>query len=200
MAEHQIMAEQPAGVHNETLRGHLEEVAALRLDVQSIAHGLSGGQFAWRPSARGWSVGQCIEHITRTLRLYPEKIEAMIVEARDREARGERPFREGAFTRWFVRSMEPPPGMRVRTMRMVDPPAALDRDVVLAGFDAELTRFAGLVLATDGVSLQHARTRSPFFSLLQFTLGQVFALNLAHARRHVWQARQVTQQPGFPQA
>jgi hypothetical protein len=190
--------QQTMNLQNPKLRDHLEEVSALRLDVAAIADGLSNGQFSWRPSTRGWSVGQCIDHVTRTLQLYPEKIESMIAEARRREAQGERPFREGAFTRWFVRSMEPPPGMRVRTMGVVDPPVALERDVVLTGFEAELSRLAAFIRAADGVSLQHARTRSPFVPIIQFTLGQVFALNLAHARRHLWQARQVTQRPGFP--
>ena len=192
--------QQTLDLQSAKLREHIEEIAALRLDVASIADGLSNGQFSWRPSTRGWSVGQCIEHVTRTLQLYPEKIETMIGEARLRESRGERPFREGAFTRWFIRSMEPPPGLRVRTMGVVDPPVGLERDVVLARFEAELSRLAGLIRAADGVSLQHARTRSPFVPIIQFTLGQVFALNLAHSRRHLWQARQVTQRPGFPQS
>jgi hypothetical protein len=44
----------------------------------------------------------------------------------------------------------------------------------------------------------HGRTASPFSKLLRFTLGQVFALNTAHGRRHLWQARQVRIDPGFP--
>jgi hypothetical protein len=190
--------QQMALVQDAVLRGYLDEVEGLRLDARSLAGPLSQRQFSWRPAARGWSVGQCLHHVTLTLRLYPSKIEAMLAESRERVARGDRPFREGAFTRWFVRSMEPPPRMRVRTLRKVEPRLDISRDVVLNEFDAELVRFAGLIAAADGVSLRHGRTRSPFFAPLQFTLGQVLALNLAHSRRHLWQARQVTQHTRFP--
>ena len=32
----------------------------------------------------------------------------------------------------------------------------------------------------------------------QMTLGQMLEVNVVHTRRHLWQARQVRQQPGFP--
>jgi hypothetical protein len=185
-------------VQDAEVRSYLDAVEAIRLDARSVADGLTHGQFNWRRSSSSWSVGQCLQHITLTLRLYPAKIEAMIGEAGQRASSGERPYREGAFSRWFVRSMEPPPTLRVRTARKVEPGTDLQREVVVREFDAENVRLAELIAAADGVSLRHGRTRSPFMPLLRFTLGQVFAMNLAHARRHLWQARQVRQLPGFP--
>jgi hypothetical protein len=83
-------------------------------------------------------------------------------------------------------------------MRKVDPPADLDPARVLRNFVDAHAEFAQRIAAADRVSLVHGRTSSPFLPILRFTLGQVFALNLAHARRHLWQARQVTQHPAFP--
>lgn len=180
------------------IRGLLDQMEALLLDARSLAAELTAEQFNWRPDGRRWSVGQCLEHLTLTIRLYPAKVEQMLGEARARSDRGDGPYREGWFTRWFVRSMEPPPGLRVRTFGKVDPASSLDRDTVLREFEAAHRRFAELMRAADGVSLTHARTSSPFVSWMKFTLGQTFALNLAHGRRHLWQARQVAAHPSFP--
>lgn len=185
-------------VQDPVLRGYMDQLEPLRLDAYELLDGLTAEQVNWRPPTARWSIGQCVEHVTLTLRLYPESIDRAIAEARARSAAGARPYREGFFSGWFVRSMEPPPKIRVRTLRTVDPPGDLDGDVVLATFVAELARFGQLMVAADGVPLQHGRAQSPFSKLFSFTLSQTFELNLAHARRHLWQARQVRQEAGFP--
>ncbi|MEX1182849.1 MAG: DinB family protein [Gemmatimonadota bacterium] len=109
-------------VADPVLRGWLEELDALRLDARALTDGLTAGQLNWQPSPGRWSIGQCLDHVTRTLQLYPEGIDRMMSEARERLAAGARPYREGAFSSWFVKTMNPPPKMRVRTMRRVEPP------------------------------------------------------------------------------
>jgi hypothetical protein len=179
------------------LQQYLEEIQAIRLEARALGE-LTPEQFNWRPNAKRWSVGQCLEHIILTGRIYPRKIEKMLAESQARQARGERPYVEGVITRWFVRAMEPPPVMRIRTVGEVDPPRRLDRDVVMANFEAVHDEIERLIRQADGSSLVHARGPSAFVSVLRFTVGQTMALSLGHARRHLWQARQVTSAPGFP--
>lgn len=186
-----------AQVADPFLRGLIEQLDAILIDARALSDGLSREQFNWKPDARRWSIGQCIQHLTLTLRLYPEAVERMIAEARSR-AGTFRPYREGWLSRWVVSGMEPPPSLRIRTMRRVEPRPNLDRDTVVREFGVEATRLHDLILASDGVSLRHGRMRSPFAPILRFTLRQVLAMNLAHARRHLWQARQVRQHANFP--
>jgi hypothetical protein len=186
-----------ADTRDPEVTGLLEQIDAVIMDARSLAGELTEKEFNWQPASRRWSVGQCLQHITLTTQLYAGNIQPMVATARERKARGERPYREGVVSRWFVRSMEPPPSMRIRTFAKVQPAPHLDRDQTLADFEAvHRTLVAGL----DGVDaslLRQARMPSPFVSLLQFTLGQVYGLNLAHARRHLWQARQVATESAF---
>jgi hypothetical protein len=175
----------------------IEQLDEVLVDARALTDGLTREQFTWRPDERRWSIGQCLEHITRSIRLYPAEMERMIEEARSR-AGTVKGYREGWLSRWVITTMEPPPRMRIRTKRSVEPGNDLDRDTVLGEFERALGRLQELMLAADGVSLQHGRMRSPFAPILRFTLGQTFAINLAHARRHLWQARQVRQHPNFP--
>lgn len=176
----------------------IEQLDEVLVDARALTEGLTPEQFTWKPDERRWSIGQCLEHITRSIWLYPAEIERMTGEARAR-AESARPYREGWFSRWIVRNMEPPPRMRIRTKRSVDPGNDLDRDTVVREFERALARLQDLMLAADGVSLRHGRMRSPFAPILQFTLAQTFAINLAHSRRHLWQARQVRKHPNFPE-
>jgi hypothetical protein len=179
------------------LQQYLEEIQAIRLEARALGE-LTPEQFNWRPNPKRWSVGQCLEHIILTARIYPRKLEKMLAESQARQARGERPYVEGVITRWFVRAMEPPPVMRIRTVGEVDPPRNLDRDVVMANFEAVHDEIERVIRQSDGSSLVHARGPSAFVSVLRFTVGQTMALSLGHARRHLWQARQVRSSPGFP--
>ena len=175
----------------------IEQLDAILVDVRGLADGLSPEQLTWKPDDRRWSIAQCLDHLTRTVQLYPAEIERMIAESRARAATA-RPYREGWISRWIVSSMEPPPGLRIRTRRSVEPGADVDGATVVREFERSFARLNELILAADGVSMRHGRMRSPFARMFRFTLGQVLAMNLAHARRHVWQARQVRQHPKFP--
>jgi hypothetical protein len=180
------------------IRAWLDQVDALLLEARSVAAELTAEQFNWRAAPRSWSVGQCLEHVTLTARLYLEPLDGALEEARRRHEAGARPYREGWFTNWFVRSMEPPPKLRIRTFGKVEPRPLLDPGVVMSSFEATHRGFADRIGRAEGAWLAQARIRSPFVPLLQFTLRQVCGLNLAHGRRHVWQGRQVRASPSFP--
>src|SRR5215216_279229 len=147
-----------AQVRNPVLADLLAQVEALRQDARELTQGLSPAQLIWKPEPSRWSILQCLEHLTRTVHLYPERVQAMLAEAQQRAARREKPYRESRLMNLFVRGMEPPPKMRVRTMRSVNPPPDLDATRVLRDFDDAHALLASWIAAADGRSLVHART------------------------------------------
>jgi hypothetical protein len=58
-------------------------------------------------------------------------------------------------------------------------------------------RLAERIRLADGLDLRLASHASPL-PLWQWTLGTYIAVCLAHERRHIWQARQVRNERGFP--
>jgi hypothetical protein len=50
----------------------------------------------------------------------------------------------------------------------------------------------------NGVDLGRARVRAPVLSWIRIPLGSGFAAMAAHERRHLWQARRITQMAAFP--
>lgn len=51
----------------------------------------------------------------------------------------------------------------------------------------------------QGLDLRRVKLTSPFVPLLRVDLGSAFRVVAVHERRHLWQARQVTGAPGFPE-
>jgi hypothetical protein len=107
-------------------------------------------------------------------------------------------YRPGFIANWVVRSMEPPPRLRVKTFRPLEPAPRLGAAAVTAEFLGALDGLADTIARVQSVDPNGGRMRSPFLGALRLTLDQAIRLQLGHARRHLWQAWQVRKSPRFP--
>jgi hypothetical protein len=167
-------------------------------EARRLAGALTDGQFNWRPAPDKWSIGQCLQHLGNSTDAALGAIDRAIATARDRGWRRSGPFRYGWFTRWMVRSMEPPPQRRMRTFPVFLPAEnTLARDQVLAELDAARDRLIERAHAASGLDVQRAVVVSPVSRLFRLPLGGYLAFLAAHDRRHLWQAAQVRAAAGF---
>ena len=60
--------------------------------------------------------------------------------------------------------------------------------------------FVDRLRQANGVDLVKAKVQSPVSKWIRVPLGVGFSIMTAHERRHLWQARQVTQDPRFPRS
>lgn len=169
----------------------LSELEAIQRDARAVVEGLSADQSNQQPEPGRWSVAQCLEHITVSAKQYLAPMEAVLAAS----ANGR--VRRGLLAGLLVRSMEPPPRMRVKTFRTLEPAQSLDVDRVLADFESEHARLASLIRnGGDLAAFECRRFRSPFAALIRLRLDQGVDMLLAHARRHLWQARQARRSIG----
>lgn len=171
----------------------------VRTEANELVAGLSEAQFNWRPSPKRWSIGGCIEHLNVTARLYTPRLEATIARAHERGITGTGPFKHGFPGNYFVSSAEPPVRRRFPAPGSFQPSASkLDQAEILAASVGLQDEFQRLLAAANGLHLAKVKIGTPAFRWLRVSLGQAFALTTAHERRHLWQADQVRQEPGFP--
>src|SRR5262249_47638113 len=104
--------------------------------------------------------------------------------------------------RVVLRFTEPPPRVRVRAPRALMPLADRNRPAnnVMKEFFAWHAVLDERLRRADGIDLERARERSPAAPFVKWSLGMMFAVTLAHERRHIWQARQVRNDKNFPSA
>jgi hypothetical protein len=181
------------------LAGYARQAEEQNREIAALVTQLSQAQFEWRPGAR-WSIGEHIEHLSIATRPYLKAIRAALDTARARGLTGSGPHRRGWIGEWFVRSMEPPPRMRVKTPTFLEPQPNLPREEVLARFLETQADLLVVLREANGVDLGRARMRSPFLKPLKLSVGQAIRVILAHNRRHLWHVRQVRTHPSFPDA
>jgi hypothetical protein len=183
---------------NAEIEGYLEQIRYIRQDVGALVANLTDAQFNWRPVADRWSIAECFDHLNLTARAMMPAIEAATADARTRGLTSNGPFVYPLVERLFIASNEPPPRRRFRAFRAYRPGARKPVSEVMDEFLGWQDRLAERVQQADGIDLRRARRRSPILPIVTWSLGTMFALTLAHERRHIYQARQVRNDGGFP--
>jgi hypothetical protein len=184
---------------NSELQSLLYQLEAVKAEGQAVASGLSHAQFNWRPAPHRYSVGDCLAHLNDSVARVLPAFDIAIREARSRGLVGSGPFKYGWLATKIARSMEPPPRWRMKSPRVIRlPPAERAIEPVLREFLTVRDELARRVRDADGLDLARAKITSPINRLLRLPLGAYFAFLVSHERRHLWQARQVRQDPGFP--
>lgn len=191
------MTSEPAQL-SPPLDEYQRQYEALREETRQLVEGLSREQLNWSPAPDRWSIGQCLAHLNQVDRAYGKALERGIDAAREKGMIGGGRIRYNWFERWFIRSMEPPPKRRFAAPRKVVPAEDHDPGEVLERYVELKDRLIDLLRRSDDLDVCRAKIASPLAKFLKFRLGAAFAFVAAHDRRHLWQARQVRESPGFP--
>jgi hypothetical protein len=176
------------------------QLLSIAQDAPGIANGLTDAQFNWRPSSAHWSVGDCFAHLNESARTFLPAIDRTIENARTRGLTSPGPFVFSAIERIVLRFTEPPPRLRTRAPKALQPPAVpnLAPSRVMHEFMDWQAAIDERIMRADGLDLKRARERMPEIPLVKWSLGTMLAMTLAHERRHLWQARTVRTDRGFP--
>lgn len=167
-------------------------------DADHLVQDITDEQLNWQIAAGVWSIGQCLDHLNVSARVYLSSIDETIDAARQKGLTGTGPFRYGWITRQFVKSLEPPVKLKLKAPKKIKPAAIFSKTALINEFRAVREEILQRLERSDGIDLQRSAFRSPLLRLLKIELGQAFAVLCAHDRRHLWQARQVLQHPQFP--
>lgn len=175
----------------------VEELGAIAEGARREFGPLSAEQVNWKPGPDGWSVGQCLEHLIKTNRgLFPT-LES-VARGRRRAGAWERwsPL-SGFFGRFIARALEQD-GRKFKAPAGLSPSASGVAAGIVEEFAAHQAELARLVRAAAGADLKRTVVTSPVSGFVTYSLLDAYRIVVAHERRHLRQARRVTETPGFP--
>jgi hypothetical protein len=177
------------------VRTGLDEVVC---DTQATFGGLDSRQLSWRPDATRWSVAQCFEHLLAANSVMFRAADEALNGSRPRSIWQRLPVWPRLFGRMLIRSQSPD-SSRKFTAPQISTPTASDiaADVVQRFIDQQRDAVSRLQ-TLDEEEATHAIMTSPFVRVITYSVLDGWRLVLAHDRRHIEQARRVTQSRGFP--
>jgi hypothetical protein len=174
------------------------ELEAILHDVQATFVTLESRQLNWRPDATRWSVAQCFDHLRRANQDMVDAAAAAAGRARPRTLWQRLPFWPGLLGRMLIRSQAPGGTRKFKAPRQAQPTASAIDPGVVARFIGQQRELVGNVGQLDEREAARLIMTSPFVKVITYSVLDGWRLIVAHERRHVEQARRVTELPGFP--
>lgn len=172
----------------------MAELARLSFEAGQIAAPLDDARFNWQPDdGKGWSVGQCLDHLVRTNRCYLDALEEAAGSAARNEGQCDpTPFDPGRVGRWFIGTMEPPVKTKYKAVKKTVPPSRCIKEPTLVAFAGEQQRVIEFVRDSACLDCNSVKFKNPLaYGLRMFNLSTGMLVLAAHERRHLWQARNV---------
>ena len=177
----------------DAFRTQFEQLSA---DADALTNPLSDEQFTWRPESDRWSIAECLDHLNASARVYLPILDEGISDAIRRGVYGEGPFKYNWLGRLAVRISD----LRVRYTASAElqPGRGRTRREILAAFRAYQVQYIDRLRQVNGVDLARARVRLTAPAWLKIPLGSGLAVVISHSRRHLAQARRITEHELFP--
>lgn len=157
--------------------------------AQELAASVSETEFMGRVKNGGWSIAECLEHLTATTSLYLPILEVSLKEAPP----GAGPYKmdwRGRLLKWIL---EPPYRSKVKTLPSLEPKIE-DWRKVLPSFLASQQSLYEAMEPWNGRALDKVQITSPFNKRLRYNIYSLFNVIAAHQRHHLWQAQRVQEQ------
>ncbi len=175
------------------------QLAEIHATLNRLMAGLTAGQLNWQPdNGARWSIGQCLDHLTKAADIYSAPIADAIAAAPPARATVARPNPLGRAFLWFI---EPPVRLKTPAPGTSHPASTFDPALVRSEFERTLAELQTLASRAVMVDSGRVRFANPFAGGRRvFNVATGIIVLLAHARRHLLQAEQVKARADFPSA
>jgi hypothetical protein len=167
-------------------------------DAAATFGGLSGQQLNWKPSEKGWSVAQCLEHIILTNREFDPEFEKLASGTRTNSFwENFSPF-SGWGGRFLIKAVTEDSKKAKAPSNRIVPPSEVPDDIVQQ-FVEHIAEVNKQIESVAGVDREKTIVTSPFLAIFTYKLDDAFTVLVEHTRRHIRQAKRVMEAEGFPQ-
>lgn len=176
-----------------------EALDAVDHQAGQLVADLDDEQFNWQPEeGRGWSIAQCLDHLTATNGLYLDALRAGAARARTADLARRGPIQPGWLARMFINAMGPSARLKFPAPSKARPASRKAKEDVLPAFLRIQEDVRAFAQACADLDLNRAQFANPFISGLRFSVGTGLLVIEAHDRRHLEQAQRVRAAAQFP--
>ncbi|MCH8033373.1 MAG: DinB family protein [Bacteroidetes bacterium] len=160
-------------------------------------NGLSGNQINWKPSEEKWSIGECIEHLAVTHKLYNSQIIELQLLFEDSDE-GSFKFKHTFSGRMILKYVDPNSTTRIKTFKLFKPSMRQINANIIRHFCEEVETMISFAEKLHGADLTKLKISSPVTKLLRMNVGDALLINLYHDKRHLNQAEKIINESKFP--
>lgn len=178
--------------------GYISKVKIISGEIGEAFGELSAEQLSWKPDAKSWSVGQCIDHLDVT---NSEELPAM-----EAATRGEHtskffeklPWLPGFFGRFVLKSVDPDNVKKNKAPGVFKPTQSDVSPDIVDKYLKSSKKIIETMKASEGMEIDKMIITSPVGRFVTYSLEDTFKMVVFHDRRHFNQAKRLMEMQGFP--
>ncbi|MGC2237604.1 MAG: DinB family protein [Pyrinomonadaceae bacterium] len=182
---------------DDDLKNLTSEFKKVSEDTRKTFGGLSAEQINWKPSAEGWSVGQCFDHLIKSNDAFKPQFE-QIKSGEKKPSLWEKysPL-TGFFGNFLLKSLKNDARKFKAPSKSIIPPSDIAPDII-GQFVRQQSEIVESVKSLDRTDWHKIVVTSPFLKLMTYRLNTALEIGVEHEKRHFRQAERVTRAVGFP--
>jgi len=184
---------------NNELSNLTSELEKISHDARATFGNLSEAQINWKPSAEGWSVGQCFEHLIKTNSLFFPELEKIASGERKNSFLENYSPLSSFFGKLLIGSLKKDERKFKAPSKAIVPPSEISAKII-DQFSAHQADIVGKIKLTQNADWKKTRITSPFMKLATYSLADGYRVVVEHEKRHFRQAERVMNTQGFPKS
>jgi hypothetical protein len=176
------------------MNGELEnltsELQKISDDAQDKFGNLSAAQINWRPSAEGWSVGQCFEHLIKTNELFYGELEKIGNGTRKNSFWENWSPLTSLGGKFLIKSLKSDERKFKAPTPAIVPPSEVKAGII-EEFSRHQTEVIEKIKCTESADWRKTVITSPFLKLMTYSFADGLQVVVEHEKRHFRQAERV---------
>jgi hypothetical protein len=166
--------------------------------VRESFSGLNEAQLNWKPEAKKWSIGECIDHLVTTNQKYFPALEK-ITSGAYMNSFWQRvsPF-SGFFGNVLKKGVSPDTVKKMKTAKVFEPTNSSEPLSIISEFVKNNEELSAFIRKLEDVDLRKIKICSPVSSFITYSLDDMLTIITIHEQRHINQAKRVMAMEGFP--
>ncbi len=160
--------------------------------------GLTAQQLNWKPSADQWSVAQCFDHLVTTNGAYFPIFEKVLSGETKNTFWESVPWFPALWGKMLIKAVDPESKRKLKAPRVFRPPSSSVDGTVIRRFLDEQNQVIRYMKATGDLNVEKIIISSPVTNLVSYSLMDAYRIIVTHEKRHLLQAKRVSETDGFP--
>jgi len=175
----------------------ISELTVAGNDARESFGSLSDEQLNWKPSEKGWSVAQCLDHLIRSNVEFDDDWPKLHAGTRTSSFVEKWSPLTGFFGRFLIKTLANDAKKAKAPSKAIVPPSEIEPGIV-ERFLANIEITNKNIEACNGLDLKQVVLTSPFLGIVTYNLDDAFSILVEHTKRHIRQAKRVIETDGFP--
>ena len=178
--------------------GFIAVAESIAVNVDQAFGSLDGERLNWKPDARSWSIGQCLEHLIITNKLEFPAIEKALQADYRNPFWSKMPFLPVIFGKSAIYLFSPENSRKIRAPKRFQPAQSRIDAAIVKDFVAHQQEVTGLFEKSRNLDLGKIKIVSPVTDLITYSLHDAYKVLMVHEERHFRQAERVLKNSNFP--